>query len=217
MENHNSNKAFLHTREAAAWVPLAQSVITAVIFGLVLTVGLSLVLDAANVRRWWLWSLGCGSMTALLTMCAMWWMLVRHWFRLTNLERLTGIDFNRDGVIGEEVASPAARNDMEEAEMKVTLNRISEAGHFSGNYFNLPCRPSQLRELAEGLLDGRPFTEREWTGAGKPFSSAAFRGLRSELLKQGLIELASEKDARQGYVLTDDGAGFMGEVVGGGD
>lgn len=208
MEN-NSNKAFLHTLGAAAWVPLAQSFITA----LVATMALGLIFAALDVRRWWNYALAGG----VLTMCAMWWILVRHWFRLTNLEMLTGWDINGDGVVGEEVASPAARSDIEEATVKVTLNRISDAGHFSGTYFNLPCKPSQLRELAEGLLDGRPFTEREWTGGNGPFSSGGdgtFRRLRAELLKQGLIELASEKDARQGYVLTDDGAKFMTEVVG---
>lgn len=198
MEQSNQSKAFLHTLGAAAWVPLAQAGIT----GLMVTMALIFITLSLNVREWFTWSVGGG----LLTIVGVWLRLMRHWFNLTNLELWSGLDLNNDNKIGNEPV-PHAPGDMQS--VKVTLNRISDAGHFSGEYFDLPGTMDQLRLLADGLLNSIPFTEREWTGAGKPYSAAGFRDLRKELVRRGLIELASEKDVRQGYVLTDDGSQFM--------
>jgi hypothetical protein len=201
----NQNKAFLHTVSAAAWVPLMQSAITA---GLV-AIALAAALIGLDVRRWWSWAIAGG----LMTLIWMWWRLLNHWFRLTaHLEQLTGLDLNMNGRVDE------PDDDVREAApqvVKVTLNRISDAGHFSGEYFDLPGSLENLKTLAQGLLDGRPFTDREWTGRGKPYASVQFRDLRRELVKRGLVELASAKDARQGYVLTDEGTQFMLSLVGG--
>ncbi len=197
----SNNKAFLHTLGAAAWVPLAQALIT----GAMVTVALIFFTIAWNVRNWFTWSLGIGLVTALVV----WMYSMRHWFNLTKLELLTGLDLNRDGAIGE--AKPAPYS--EPQTVKVTLNRISQDGHFSGEMFDMPGSMEQLKKLADGLLNGLPFTEREWAGAGKPYSSATFRDLRKELMRRELIELASEKDSRQGYVLTDDGSQFMANIL----
>lgn len=199
----NNSKAFLHTREAAAWVPLMQSAITA----LLVTVAFSAALIALDVRRWWGWAIAGG----VITLIWMWWRLLNHWFRLTaHLEQLTGLDLNGNGRVDEpEEVEPVPQT------VKVQLSRVSESGSWSGEYFDLPGSLEDLKTLARGLLDGRPFTEREWTGRGKPYASEAFRSMRRELLRRGLIELASAKDARQGYVLTDEGAAFMSELVGG--
>lgn len=201
MEQGNSSKAFLHTLGAAAWVPLAQALIT----GAMVTVALIFFMVAWNVRNWFTWSLGIGLVTALVV----WMYSMRHWFNLTKLELLTGLDLNRDGAIGEAKPAPSS----EPQTVKVTLNRISQDGHFSGEYFDLPGTMDQMKLLADGLLNGTPFTEREWAGAGKPYSAAGFRDLRKEFVRRGLIELASEKDARQGYVLTDDGSQFMADIL----
>lgn len=196
----NSSKAFLHTREAAAWVPLMQSAITS----LLVTVAFSAVLIALDVRRWWGWAVAVGVVTLIL----MWWRLLNHWFKLTaHLEQLTGLDLNMNGRVDEPEDEPEPQT------VKVQLSRVSESGSWSGEYFDLPGSLEDLKALAQGLLDGRPFTEREWTGRGKPYASEAFRSLRRELLRRGLIELASTKDARQGYVLTDEGTAFMLNLV----
>jgi len=200
MEQSNS-KAFLHTLGAAAWVPLAQALIT----GAMVTVALIFFTIAWNVRNWFTWSLGIGLVTAL----GVWMYSMRHWFSLTKLELLTGLDLDNSGAVGDERPAPSSEPQM----VKVTLSRISEDGHFSGEYFDLPGTMDQLKLLADGLLNGAPFTEREWCGSGKPYSIAGFRDLRKELVRRGLIELASEKDARQGYVLTDDGSQFMAGLL----
>lgn len=201
MEQSN-NKAFLHTLGAAAWVPLAQALIT----GAMVMVAMIFFTVAWNVRSWFAWSAGIG----LLTSLAVWLYSMRHWFNLTKLELLTGLDLDGSGGVGDAKPAPVSS---EPQTVKVTLNRISEDGHFSGEYFDLPGTMDQMKLLADGLLNGTPFTEREWTGAGKPYSAAGFRDLRKELVRRGLIELASEKDARQGYVLTDDGSQFMASLL----
>ena len=196
----SKSKAFLHTLGAAVWVPLVQAVWTAVI----VMVAVALLMLSFDVRKWQPWTIGSG----VIALVWMWRKSMNHWFKLTDIERMTGI-LNGDGKIGEGVPEQPVVTQT----IKVTLNRISQDGHFSGEYFDLPCSPGQLKELADGLLNGAPFTEREWAGAGRPFSSDAFRGLRKEFLRRGLIELASEKDARQGYVLTDDGSQFMADIL----
>jgi len=82
---------------------------------------------------------------------------------------------------------------------------------------NLDVTQEQLVELAQGLLDGIPFTEREWTGRGRPFSSGqggSFRKLRSDWLKQGLLDVVSDKDNRQGFDLTESGWAFCVKTAG---
>lgn len=75
--------------------------------------------------------------------------------------------------------------------------------------FSLPATESQLRTLASGLLDGISFSERNWAGKGKPFSSPKFRQLQDDLLKRGMIEPVSVSDPRQGYKLTRGGEALM--------
>ncbi len=197
MENSNS-KAFLHTLGAAAWVPLAQALIT----GAMVTLALIFFTVVWNVRNWFAWSLGIGLVTAL----AVWMYSMRHWFTLTKLELLTGLDLDNSGGIGDEKPN-------QEEKVTVTLSEISPEKHYSSKTFRMPGNMNQLRILAEGLLSGIPFTEREWTGSEKTYSSAVFRELRKELMTRGLIELASIKDSRQGYVLTDKGSQFMADIL----
>lgn len=97
-------------------------------------------------------------------------------------------------------------------EIRVRIERVRD-GHFSESVYRLPISQEQLEALASGLLRGVPFSERAWTGGGKPFSLAEFRALRSELLRRSLLELANEKDARQGYTLTEEGRAVMEEAI----
>ena len=80
----------------------------------------------------------------------------------------------------------------------------------------LDVSAEQLRTLAQGLLNGLPFTERQWTGPGKPFSSGpegSFRPLRSAWLKQGILEVVSDKDNRQGFDFNDDGWTMLAKLA----
>jgi len=59
--------------------------------------------------------------------------------------------------------------------------------------------------LASALLEGQPFSEKRWVVDGKLLSSSEFRSLRAVMKEKGLIVPVSDKDNRQGFVLTDAG------------
>ncbi len=182
-----SNRQYLHTTTAGAWLPLAQATITGAILGLaVLVIGLMMrTRHPENIAL----------VVGLLTWAATWLLLQRHWYSLTDLEKLTGIDLDGNGTVGRTRTEPPP-------EVRVRISEVKDDGHFQQNVISLPASLDQLQTLAAGLLAGDPFSERTWTGSGRPFSVNEFRALRTELLKRGLLAVASPKDARQGYVLT---------------
>jgi hypothetical protein len=197
-----SDRRYLHTLTAGAWLPVVQSLITGIIvFILVLVIGFTF-----RFRSPWTWSVVIGGLVVVVT----WFILAGHWYRLTDLETWTGIDFNHDGVIGDYSPTPTRRE-----EVRVYVSEVTAVGHVTGNQkiIDFPCSGEQLRQLAEGLLTGVPLAERGWTGAGRPFSTAGFRSVRAELIKRGLVALASDKDTRRGYVLTVAGRNILARLI----
>lgn len=118
-------------------------------------------------------------------------------------------DLNGDGVI-----ENGASGRTEPRIVKVQLTHIKDKGSLEIANIALPCTDSQLRILAEGLLNDIPFTEGAWTGNGKPFSVAELKLLRTVMLTRELIKPRSEKDSRQGYELTEDGKAVMQGAIG---
>jgi Zn-dependent protease with chaperone function len=99
-------------------------------------------------------------------------------------------------------------------EVRVRFERVRDGGHWSESVYPLPGSIDQMQALAGGLARGLPFSERAWTGGGRPFSLAEFRALRAEMIKRGLLEMANDKDQRQGYHLTEEGRAVMDEFMG---
>jgi hypothetical protein len=193
----HEDRKFLHTVQAGIGVPLLQSLATAVIVGIaVMTVALvsnvldpwkpTVVLMALAMAGWWLYSL---------------W----RWTRLTERElpkvQVQSVDDDGDPLTPKVV--------------RVQLDWITDAGHYQQtSIFDLPATEQQLGELAEGLLNGgRSFSEKEWCGAGHPFSVNGFRELRSEMIKRGLLTRKSAKDHRQGYELTEEGKAIFRQFL----
>lgn len=186
-----SGRAHLHNLTAGAWLPLAQAGISGLVAGVVvLAVGLS-----ARWRSPW----ADAGIAAALSMGAVWFLMARHWLSLTGLERLTGLDLDR-----EPRSSDETQPRREPEFIRVQVDQLTAAGHLDvSQIYELPATREQIAALAVGVLkDGATFSERYWTGAGRPFSVDGWRALRSELLRRGLLALASAKDPRQGYVLT---------------
>lgn len=191
------NAKHLFTTSAGAWLPLAQASITGLILGCS-ALGLSWL---ARVRSPWSWGLVIG----LLSWAVTWLLLQRHWFSLTNLERLLNLDLDRDGAIGVQQHEAASET------IRVRVEEVKQGGDYQVHDYRLPGDRQQLAELAEGvLLHGESFAERAWCGAGRPFSVAGFRALRSEFIKRGLLVIASGKDPRQGFTLTAAGRHVLG-------
>lgn len=198
---HVSAQAYLHTAQAGAFVPLVQALITGALMGLtVFGVAIKLrVIDA------WFYALVA---TGLVT-TATWILLGMHWYKLTNidyLEKITGLDLNRDGKIGggdERAAKEVERT------IKINLQEVTPEGHLRVSIARFPLDPDTMSMLATALLGGLPFTERHWTGAGKPLSLAQFREIRAEMIARGMLEPANPKAPQQGYRLTRAGAAAM--------
>jgi hypothetical protein len=192
-----AGRQHLHTVQAGAWLPLAQAVITGMILGLAALV----IVWVFRARNPWTWGAGVFAISCSTT----WLQHQRHWFSLTKLENLTGLDLNGDQTIG-------SRQEYEPPEVRVRLSEVSEVGHWREQTFSLPVTIDQLQELAEGITTGRPFSEREWCGKGKPFSINQFRQLRIELLKRGCVAV-DPNDARQGFTWTRAGAALIREMA----
>lgn len=76
--------------------------------------------------------------------------------------------------------------------------------------YQLPATAKQLEALADGLLNkGQGFSQRAWTGLGRPLSIDGFKTLRAEMVRRGLACLVNSKDPRQGYGLTKAGERIM--------
>jgi len=181
----------LHTVQAGAWLPLAQSGITGGTVGAVaLVIGLMV-----RARSPW----GIALLVGLVVWGLSWFALQNHWYRLTGAELVNFPEVAEDY---QQVATWG--------EVRVKLDQVKDDGDWQQNVYNLPGSQDQLMELARGLLlDNLSLGERSWVGAGRPFSVNQFRALRTEMLRRGLIILASGKDARQGFTLTREGRAVM--------
>lgn len=196
-----SDKQFLHTFQVGLLLPLAQASITAVM-SMIGTVVVLYLFDAVDFVKPTL-------VMGVLTWISTFLYLMRRWLNLSALERMTGMDINGDGQIGVEKKKPAEP-------LVIRLDDVRN-GNYRSRTMEVNATEEQLRELAEGLLNGKPFTEREWTGRGKPFSSGqggSFRALRATWLKQGILEVVSYKDNRQGFDFTDMGWATLAKLAG---
>jgi hypothetical protein len=192
---NEKNNQYLHTPIAGVIVPFLQSVVT---FFFVFVASWIFCEIALNLLDSWKYALVISAIALLV----IWFARQSLWVGLIKIaERVTHTDINNDGVIeGEERHEPEQR-------VHITLTEVKDNGHVSPiKNFTLPASEDQLTDLAIGLLEeGKSFSEKEWSGPGKPFSLNQFRELRSELIKRGLLAQANEKDPRQGYALTAAG------------
>ena len=200
MEQRVSEQAYLHTSQAGAWVPLQQAGISGLLAGaFVMAICLKL-----NVQDGWFYALiGCMGVTIV-----MWTVLQFHWFNLTALEKFTGLDLDGDKEVGEP-QQPVVNT------VRVNIHEVSEDGYPRMQTANFPVSPEDLTKLARGLLAGRPFSEGEWCGDGKPFSKKQFKAMRTEMLQRKLIKLRNPKPGggSQGFILTKSGEATMKRLV----
>ena len=192
-----SDRQFLHTYAAGAFLPLVQASITAVLVML----GTAVLLYVFNVLEWIKPALILGVFTWVTT----WLYLQRRWINLTQLETFLNMDLNRDNVIGE---APKAE------QFVIRLDEITPDRHYRSRTMVSEISKEKLTIVARGLLNGIPFTERRWTGDGKPLSVNEFRALRSTWIKHGFIEVVSDKDHRQGFDLTEQGWAVLEKIAG---
>lgn len=192
----DKDRSYLHSLTAGALLPLCQSLIPGVMVGVILLViGYSL--------RWqhpWVVSLVIGSITVLGT----WLNLAGHWKASTRLGELPLVNQVNDIAV------------MQPREIiRVQIEELDNNGHIRNKtIYDLPASRDQLEALAHGVLQlGMSLSERNWAGAGKPFSIDRYRSLRLELERRGVIVLASGKDARLGYTMTRAGRAVFRQFI----
>lgn len=191
-----SEKSFLWSWVSGAGLPLMQAVITGII-AMVLTAALIYAFDGGSYIKPMI-------VIGALASSATWFVGMRRWSRLTRaLEPILNIDLDGDRQIGEP------------KRVRIQIDEVTGTGSIrQAKMIDLPISEEKLIPLAKSLLAGRPFSEREWAGAGKLLSSGEFRELRTAMIKAGLLRAASEKDSRQGYVLTLHGEMLMKTYAG---
>lgn len=112
-------------------------------------------------------------------------------------------EYKPDQVIDESHARP---RDDEPQSVRVDLYETP----MQSKHFDLPGSWRQLEQLATGLIiAGDPFTQRRWTGKGRPFSINQFNALRDEMLQKEYCYQINDEDPRQGYDLTLSGKAIM--------
>ena len=63
----------------------------------------------------------------------------------------------------------------------------------------------QALAFIRGVLDGRPITETQWTGNGRPFSKTKYNPMRDGLIAKGILQWRNPDAPAQGVELTDKG------------
>lgn len=179
------------TIEAGVSIPLYASAVWGVIAAVVGMAVALLVHASFNVAALVFF------LTLVAGFTAAWTQYQRHWLRLSTIERVTGLDLNHDGAVGD--ASPR--------EIRIRL----QDSPTHEEVIHLP--EAQLQKLAGCIQQGYKLTERELAGRGKPFSLNEWKGLRDELRRRGLMVEASPKAPQQGYTWTAKGRAVMRGVM----
>lgn len=179
-----SEKAYLHTYQAAVGVPLVK----AIVYGGLVGIAVFVVAWRVSWPDPWLF----GLLAALAITFLRYAGDDLLWLVLAKAERITGLELDGRPGIGEPRVTAI------DLTTKVGSTRRTQR-------LRIPCSPEQMTQLGLGILGGVPFSEGRWTGKGRPFSLDEFRELRDYFKDAELIELVNEKSPTQGYQFTEKG------------
>src|SRR5574341_612706 len=174
-------------------VPLLQSLIT--------SVAVTLSLSALTVAGGWSPAIPVFGFAATFTGSWLYLSADARSLRRT-IEKATRRDIDGDGYIG----APAVVEPSEPVRVEVAERR-DDGRLLSMRFLTLPdgVTESMLFDFCAGVVSGKPLSEAEWSGAGRPFSRAQFRALRDEFVARGLGEWIRGESSTQGWRLTRRG------------
>jgi hypothetical protein len=192
------------SRQVAVSIPFWQALVTGQVVGAL--VGTIVMVIFANKGAHWTTVILYGFLAYLWAflgvMLAGWIFLVRDWRKLVwTLEGVTGWDIDNDGEKGE------PEQPVFPVEIKSDNGKRIQRAEF-------PATPWQMRDLAQGIIDGDPFTEGEWTGSGNPFSQNQFAEIRQTFIDKELAKWVNEEHHQQGVVFNDGGWQFLQKLAG---
>lgn len=179
------------TLTAGVLVPMLQGLGQGVFPGLLVGTVAGVTTTALD-GPWWVGPLTGFVMLAGVASWRCWLFIDGRQEALWQREVLSRRDIDGDGHVGK--PDPVT--------VKV---EVEDIGGGKTRFVDLAVDPAKLRILARGLTGGRPFSEPEWVGKGKPFSRRQFYALRSELLNRGLLVQRHPTEPKQGFELTPAG------------
>ncbi len=188
------------TLESDVLTPVLQTAFTGAIGA---AIGGAAAAIAAQPRPW-AFALGAGAVALAATWAAL---LTDHRRLLWEIERITGQDFDGDGVSGDPVHVEV------EPEPRVTRVEVTEKranGNTRIRYTDLPVKDSELEAIARAVLERRePFSQR---GLGNVLSQEQYSETYERMIDAGLLRYRG-KSARAGVELTGSGRAFLSQYL----
>ena len=184
------DRAYLHTVQAGAVLPLLQAGVSALAAGLITL----LIFSLTRARGMFA---GAG-IAMVIVFIGDWIFLQRHWIHLTA-DKVMKLD-------------PGWDEKMDEPDILRIEVTDPKPESWERKIYDFPATANEMEILAEGVQAGTGFKEAYWTGAGAPFSQVKFRRLIAFLLSKKLIEFAG-RSANQGYKLTDLGRSIFEKLA----
>jgi hypothetical protein len=173
-----------HDFSRGCTIPLAQSIAAGLLAGLIIA-GIAFWMDWP--RPWFLAGVACG--------CVSFW-----WFTGSiNLWRAA-----------EYQPLPTLSQPVQETVSQPIIINVEKQQTLLGD---ITASPVQLKELANGLLSGIPFSEDSWTPEYKLFSKPQFRSVRDEFIKLKLAKWVNPNAHAQGVALTHYGLEMCKKIV----
>lgn len=148
---------------------------------------------------------GALPLATVVTIGTWFWQVKDDRFLKRTFERIIGQDIDGDGYVGE---PPEPKK-----KMRITVTEKQKGSRSWTGYFDSPIEEPVLGQFARAFLAGRPMGERNWTGAGQPFSVNEYVGFRDELMGRGLVRWKNDGAHRQGFKLTLRGERVFKELA----
>jgi hypothetical protein len=164
-------------------VPFAQAGITALVS--------SMVVAGGSIIWHWPWYISVASFA--IVFAGSWlYLLADHRSLLRTVETITN-----------QPAKPAPTQQHDVVHMDITEHNGPNSDTM--RFMDLPVDQATLAHIAQGVLAGHKFSERQWAGRGRPMSGPKFRELQDKLLGAGYVRYVHPRDTRQGVELTNKG------------
>lgn len=179
---------------AGVLVPLLQTLVTSVLWVILVAAGVSLTASYTVYRPdGWLIALSVFSLASL----AQWQSLLAEWRSLLWPETTV------------EATTTAPLMPVAPLERPVVRVELAAADGRSLAISELPGTTMQLSALAAGLVEGKSLAESAWVGNDNVFNRGEFVALRDELIRRGFAEWVSEGNPARGSRLTRAGNALM--------
>lgn len=189
-----SDKSFLWSWVAGVGLPFVQSLVT----GIMAMIVTAVIIYAFNGMDYLKPMLVIGAIVSV----GSWFILQRRWLKLTEIEKLLGVDLNGGGIGKDPVP----------VQTEIWIKKVNQNKSYQADLRKFSCSHEQLLEFCKETLKGKPISRRGWTPKSNGFSDTdgpgGWRMFQSELIKFGLIEQQGS-----GLALTEEGESFCEEYV----